>query len=322
MKLREVGEREVIKRVIKRFPQMVEVGIGDDCAAIDIGGQLLLVTTDMISEKTHIPPGATGFQVGWFVSAINLSDIAAKGGRPLGLTMAMGLPRSLDLGFAEEVAKGANACAEQYGITIIGGDTKEVDFATFTGTALGLVAKGQFMPRKGAGVGDMVCLTGSLGGAGAGVYAVKNELGRRSEALREILEVYPRVNEGIALAATGYVTSSMDISDGLASSLYQLMEVNPVGFRIFWDMIPQSPYAIKIGKKDMALRKNFALYSGGDYELLCTVKKEMVSLLQKRVASVNGSVFTIGEVIKDRGVVVAEGEVDTVVENRGFEHFL
>ena len=322
MRLSDIGERNAIKKIISHFPQDVEVGIGDDCAAIKIGKKLVLITTDMISEKTHIPPGATGFQVGWFVTAINLSDIAAKGGQPMGLTLAMGVPRSYDLEFLENVARGANMCARTYGVTIMGGDTKEADAPVFMGTAVGVVNQELFMSRRGAKNGDIVCVTGTLGRAGAGLYVLRENSGDDKMATKEILEVSPRIPEGMALGALGCVTSSMDISDGVASCLYQLQEVNNVGFRVYEDKIPLSPYAKRTSGGKWEREKNWAFYSGGDYELLCTIKKEKVSLARDRVASVGGILSPIGEVISKQDILLVDREGEKILDDKGFEHFI
>ena len=198
MRIAELGERKAIQRIITHFPEGTHWGIGDDCATIKIGKQLILVTTDMISEKFHIPSGATGYQVGWFIAAVNLSDIAAKGGQPVGMTLALGVPRSYDIHFLEDVARGANRCAEMYKMAIIGGDTKEAESLVFTGTAVGVVDQDVFMPRKGAMRGNIVCVTGSLGSAGAGLHVLDTQGGDEKKAIRKILEITPRIKEGMA----------------------------------------------------------------------------------------------------------------------------
>ncbi len=321
MRIADIGERKAIQRIVTHFPDGAHWGIGDDCAAIKIGKQLILVTTDMISEKFHIPSGATGYQVGWFITAVNLSDIAAKAGQPVGMTLALGVPRSYDIEFLEDVARGANRCAEMYKMAIIGGDTKETESLVFAGTAVGVVNQDVFMPRKGARRGDIVCVTGSLGSAGAGLHVLDDQRGNEKEAISKILEITPRIREGMALGSLGGVTSSMDISDGVASCLYQLQTINDVGFRICEKKIPVARYAKKISRGNREMERNWSLYAGGDYELLCTIKKEQVSLAQDYVASVGGILSPIGEVTDgDKILLEIKGEKQ-VLMNKGFEHF-
>jgi thiamine-monophosphate kinase len=321
MKISELGEREAIKRIVTHFPESTKWGIGDDCATIKLGKQLILVTTDMISEKFHIPLGATGWQVGWFITAVNLSDIAAKAGQPVGMTLALGVPRSYDIQFLEDVARGANSCAKMYNMAIIGGDTKETESLMFTGTAVGVVDQDVFMPRKGAMKGDIVCVTGSLGSAGAGLHVLDKKKGDKKKAIRKILEIFPRVTEGLALGTVGGVTSSMDISDGVASSLYQLQMINDVGFRICDEKIPVAGYAKNISGGNREMERNWSLYTGGDYELLCTIKKGQISAAQDYVAAVGGILTPIGEVTPgDKIMLEIKGEKH-VLMNKGFEHF-
>jgi thiamine-monophosphate kinase len=193
-KLSDLGERKAIHLISNILSRGDEaVGIGDDCAALDFGEEYLLISTDMISKKTHVPEIMTPWQIGWFVVAINLSDIAAKGGKPLGLVLSLGLPGDTSDSFLEELARGANVCATTYDTSIIGGDTKENPSVTICGTVFGTVKKDEFMSRKGAKPGDIVAITGTLGKAGAGYYAIQSSV-ENDEILKGLLEPKPRIN--------------------------------------------------------------------------------------------------------------------------------
>jgi thiamine-monophosphate kinase len=322
MKLADLGEREAIRRLTKHIEHSVAVGIGDDCAAIKLGTDFLLITTDIVAEHTHLPPEATGFQIGWFVTAINLSDIAAKGGRPLGLTLSIGVPASEDIAVLEEIGRGANLCATKHDATIVGGDTKEASQMLVSGAAVGLVKKMDFMPRKGSQVDDIVCVTGPLGRAGGALHALKYLNKGKAALIKDLLEPNPRIPEGQAAAATHGITSSMDISDGLASSLYQLKEINNIGFKIYWDKIPQATTAKKFAGGKPEKEKDFVLYSGGDYELLFTVKPKLLERVTKAIQSIGGHLYPIGAVIEDHDIYLMEKKTKIVIENRGYEHFL
>jgi len=291
----------------------VAVGIGDDCAALEFGEDFLLVSTDMIAEKTHIPEVMTPWQIGWFIIAINLSDIAAKGGQPLGLVLSLGLPKDTTELFLKEMMKGANNCATKYGTTIIGGDTKENLQITICGTAFGTVRKDEFMSRKGAKPGDVVAVTGMLGKAGAGYFALQHNM--KGEILNDLLEPQPRIKEGRSLAKQKIVTSCMDISDGLSSSLYQLQELNKVGFEIKKDCIPLSPSLLDLAKKhtEMDVYK-YALHFGGDYELLLTMPPDTFEQAREKLTA-------IGAVTKEQGITFIDGASKTTLKNKGYEHF-
>lgn len=321
-KLCDLGERKAIQLISNVLSTGKEVvGVGDDCAAFDIGNEYLLVSTDMINQKTHIPKIMTSWQIGWFIVAINLSDIAAKGGKPLGLVLSLGLPKKTSNSFLIDLMKGADKCAAMYGTSIVGGDTKENPNMTVCGTVFGTVKKNNFMGRKGARPGDVVAVTGSLGKAGAGYYALKHGV-EKKEFLSGLLEPMPRLNEGITLGGEKCVTSCMDISDGLSSSLYQLREINKVGFEIDKEKIPLSQMLLKlpVGKEQLDVYE-YALHFGGDYELLLTISSGKFKKAQRSVKRVGGCLSDIGRVTKGSKIGIIDCGVKKLLQNRGYEHF-
>jgi len=313
-KLSDLGERQAIHLISKILSEGdIAIGIGDDCAALEFGDDYLLVSTDMITEKTHIPDVMTPWQIGWFIVAINLSDIAAKGGQPLGLVLSLGLTKDTTELFLKELTKGANDCSTKYGTTIVGGDTKENSQITICGTAFGNVRKDEFMRRKGAKPGDVVAVTGTLGKAGAGYFALQH--GMKDNSLKDILEPRPKIKEGRMLAKQKIVTSCMDISDGLSSSLYQLQELNKVGFEIKKDLIPVSPSLLDLAKKhtEMDIYKH-VLHFGGDYELLLTMPPDTFEQVREKLT-------VIGTVTKEQDITLIDGRSKNIIKNKGYEHF-
>ena len=316
-----MGERNAIKLVEKIISKGdAAVGIGDDCAALAIGDEYLLVTTDMITQKTHIPAGMTPYQIGWFVVAINLSDIAAKGGRPLGLVLALGLPKNTSESFLKELMKGADACATHFDTSIVGGDTKENPEITICGTAFGMVKKDEFMPRKGAKIGDVVAVTGSLGKAGAGYLASQHRM-KDELILKGLFEPIPRIREGRVLASLKIVSSCMDISDGLSSSLYQLMELNHVGFEIDSEKLPIAPELLKLQKSFTFDVNECAVQFGGDYELLITIPQDDFEKARKRIEKTGSVLTVIGHVTKNKEIIMKLKNKKKILENKGYEHF-
>lgn len=322
IKLTDLGERKAIQIISKILSKGdAVVGIGDDCAAFEFEKKYLLVTTDMISQKTHIPKKMTAFQIGWFIVAINLSDIAAKGGMPLGLVLSFGLPKESSETFLKDLAKGANACAITYDTTIVGGDTKESSDITICGTAFGIVKKGEFMPRIGANPGNVIAVTGTIGKAGAGHYNLKNKI-IENNISKVFLEPLPKLKEGRMLAKQKSVTSCMDISDGLSSSLYQLQELNNVGFEIDMSSLPISQELIRLHKKKSDLNINdILLHSGGDYELLITIPSLKFEKVKKALNKKNMSLTAIGKVTRKKEIIIKDGNIKKTLENKGYEHF-
>ncbi len=317
----DLGERKLIKLASAIYSEhTASVDLTDDCATISIDDVYLLASSDMISAKTHIPEKMTPWQIGWFITAINLSDIAAKGGHPLGVLLSMGLPKTYpELSFVELI-KGASSCAAAFNTMVIGGDTKEHETVVLTGTALGKVKKNCFMSRKGALTGDVVAVTGSLGNAAAGFYALKQD--NQNSKVNVLCEPTPRVFEGVALAETKKVHCCMDLSDGLSSSLYQLSELNKIGFEVQQGLLPVSLELESFSKKDSSIDLiRSALHFGGDYELLLTTSKKNISFLKKTLKNFGTNLTVIGDVIEDQEIRLISGQNKIHLPNKGYEHF-
>ena len=236
------------------------------------------------------------------------------------MVLSLGLPKDTSDEFLENLMKGADKCATQYGTSIIGGDTKENPNVMLCGTAFGIVKKNEFMGRKGAKPGDIVAVTGTLGKAAAEYYAFKHNVGKKN--LKGLLEPEPRLEEGIMLAKAGVVTSCMDISDGLSSSLYQLQELNDVGFKIDEEKIPQSQELLELTGKIKTLNVHeLSIHFGGDYELLLTISPDKFEKAQKIVENTGNQLTPIGIVTKDDKIVIISNGIDKVLENKGYEHF-
>ncbi|KYK20190.1 hypothetical protein AYK25_01240 [Thermoplasmatales archaeon SM1-50] len=321
-RLADLGERAAIRQINSILTkEKKHHGIGDDCAAIDMGNTYWLVTTDMMFQRTHIPKQMSPYQMGWFLVAMNISDIAAKGGTPLGVVCSFGLPKSTKESFLKALTKGADACAVKYGTTIVGGDTKETVEITLCGTTFGFVKKSEFMARTGAQLGDIVAVTGTLGKAGAGYYAL-NRKKQEKKLTNALLRPLPRLTEGRLLAKQQSVTSSMDLSDGLSASLYQLQEVNTVGFEIKKTALPLDPRLLHIfSNKNEADLYDVALHFGGDYELLVTIQKNRFENTRKTLQKKDTALTAIGRVTRKKDIVLLDKGKRSLLENKGYEHF-
>ena len=311
MKVHDLGERDLIARISKLLPHNVVLGTGeDDCAVLNWNdGEYLLMTTDMLHQSTDFPDEMTPWQMGWMSVAVTLSDIAAMGGRPFAIVAAMGFHKDTDVGFVDGMMNGMNTCAKKFGVSIVGGDTDEHDELTIVCTALGRVKKDELLRRSGANVGDMVCVTGELGTAEAGLQAFSLQ-NVKKRLTKKLLEPWPRVNEALALAKSGAVTSMMDISDGLALSLHDLGKASNVGFLIYGDELP-----VLDEVKVISSGLNLPLYGAGDFELLFTIKPDGLKKARKACR------FTlIGEVTPNDILVKKDGSTEEI-EAKGYEHF-
>ena len=315
------------------------VGPGnDDCAVIDMGDSgLLVATTDMLHKKADFPLGMTPYQMGWMSIAVNLSDIAAMGARPIGIMTALGLPSGLEVDFVKELVSGMSDCACWYGTQIIGGDVDRHDELTIVGSALGMVDAGQLVTRKGAKPGELVCVTGELGTAGAALEALQQGREPDLEVLDKFYMPVPRIAEGMALADSGCLTSMMDISDGLALSLHDLAASSGVGFLIkasdipvhrsvrdmatVWDKVVDDRAVEVIG--DMVIEDKvvddkvfeWSVYTGGDFELLFTLNTDC---LEKAVKVAQ---FTVIGKVTASGITIEHNGHIADMEPRGFQQF-
>ncbi len=300
--LSEIGERAIVADLIRKFDPTGTYGLGDDTAILDYGKEFLLMTTDTICQKTHIPNKASPLDVGWYAAAINLSDIAAMGGRPLGMLFSLGLPVSTSSKWLDELTDGIQECSSKFRVPVLGGDTKENDSITITGIVLGTVPNGQVLRRSGARPGDIVAMTGQLG---RGLLWERDKVNNLSQYLR----VEPQLKIGQILAESGTVTSCIDISDGLSTSLHLLSCASNAGFEIELSGIPFVPCL-------NAREKQLALHYGGDYELLFTLRPEKADMVLNLP-----NISQIGYVTDDISILVVNDGASEPLSDRGYEHF-
>lgn len=312
----DLGER----RLVRRVAEILGISERDDCAMVEDGEDYLVWTTDMLHRRADFPGIATGWQIGWMAAAVNLSDVAAMGALPVGLLSAAGIPPETEVGYVEEIFAGMKDCARTFGTRVLGGDLDSSEELTLVGTALGRVERDRVLRRRGARPGDLLCTTGTLGAAGAGLRVAleAEEKGIGSDPglialTRRLLEPFPRIEEGRALALSGAATSMMDNSDGLVLSLYELAEASGVGFLLQMEEIPIDPLVALVAEdRDDAL--DLALTAGGDFELIFTLRPEMIGEAARACRlAVIGRVTAEGVRLQSAG-----GTKD--LKPRGYEH--
>ena len=309
-RLADIGERAAIEILSRIYDRGQPIGLGHDCGVVEWGDDYLVVTTDVVNQKTHIPAGAAPAQIGWYATAVNLSDIAAAGARPLGFVASLSLSASTEVEFLRGLAQGIEECVRTFGIAVLGGDTKESDTLSIAGTAFGRVRKDRILLRTGARPGDVIVVTGDIESGPA----------NRGETLNQLLRPYPRVAEGMFLSDSGVVTSCIDLSDGLGVSLAQLAGMTRLSYQIEFEALP-----VYRGLSTLppAVAKEVALYYGGDYELLVTVRPEgLGTLLERAAATTRGTRLTaIGKVAPPGGNVLISKTGREPLLGKGWEHF-
>ena len=310
----DLGERRLIEAIKGCYDYEWE---DDDAASIPAGRAYTLITTDSISRSSHMPKGAGWDKVGYFFAALNLSDIAAMGGRPEYFMSALTLPAETKVSELRSLENGIGRCLGKYGVKVIGGDLKQGAEMCMTGIAIGTVQKDRILRRRGAKEGDLVCLTGKLGRNGA-AYRMWKETGNKKWG-EMMLCIEPRVKEGIAISQCG-ASSAIDLSDGLFAALWQLGKSSGRGFEIEYSRIPIDSLALEtrdrlgIGIEDMAFE------FGGEYELLFTISPRRLPMLEKAAGRAGFGFSIIGEVKGSAVVLRRDGKAETV-RSRGYEHF-
>jgi thiamine-monophosphate kinase len=308
-----VSEFTLIERFFKR--QQVKnstttLGIGDDCAMLSIpNGFELAITTDTMVEDVHFFAGCDPYQLGNKLLAVNLSDLASMGAKPVAVTLALTLPK-VNENWLQTFAEGFFALAERYSVDLIGGDTTSGPL-TLTVTALGLVPMGQALRRSTAKSGDIICMTGNLGDAGLGLKINQGyDCKQPDAALMRFNQPDPQVEAGQALI--GIANACIDISDGLIGDLGHILQLSQVGARIDWEALPLSPEVLTYIENtgDWAM----PLTAGDDYELCFTVSVD-------KVQSLTIPHIKIGVIESEPRLRLNKSGIIQPLEVKSFEHF-
>ncbi len=329
-----LGEFELIERCFVRprrdagaADRGVVLGIGDDCALLaPTPGQQLAVTHDLLIEGRHFLSTVAPERLGHKALAVNLSDLAAMGARPLAYTLALALPKA-DLAFVEPFARGLFALADAHGVPLVGGDTTAGPLAIGI-TAIGEVAPGQALRRSGARPGDTVWVSGTLGDARLALEVFRGTAslpGEVFDRVRQAMELpEPRVALGLALR--GIASAAIDLSDGLVGDIGHVLARSGVAAVIDADALPRSAV---LAAQPAALQRLCTLAGGDDYELLFTAPAGRAAEVRAAGAVANTPVTPIGRVVEADGadgaprlrIVDANGRPLEGPLPAGFDHF-
>jgi thiamine-monophosphate kinase len=310
----------------------VMVGPGDDAAVLAIQtGHLLLATCDSQIEGVHFRlDWSAPADIGKRAAAVNLSDIAAMGGDPRFALVSLAVPKDFDVDTLLKIYQGMSVGFSSWNTQIVGGNTAGTSGPLMLDiTLLGEVLPNRVLNRAGARVGDIVCVTGTLGNARAGCRLLSDGMPSRDldEALsREALAAYrtpvPRVMAGEILAASGVVTACMDISDGLIGDAAHIAKQSNVEIVVDIDRVPVAEAARCVAASIDELPEVFAAKGGEDFELLFTAPGSGSARVISEIGDKTGlPVTVIGEVRKGQGVVVRMHGRPIPELCSGFDHF-
>jgi thiamine-monophosphate kinase len=335
VKVSDLGEFPLIDRIAGLVgadrPDVI-VGIGDDVAVLDCGGdEWLLAKVDSQVEGTHYHSDLiTPCQLGRRALAINLSDIAAAGGRPTHALVSLALPPHTEVAWVEELYTGLREEGNRYGVAIVGGNIARCGSQAYVDVfLLGLVKPDHLMLRSGASPGEAVLVTGRLGDSAAGLRLLLDPSLDIGEAEREALLARhltprPRLAESAIIARSGAATAMIDLSDGLSSDIGHVCDRSAVGVRIWEERLPTSPEARRVVGLSGEPISELALDGGEDYELCFTSPVEEAEELADTVLEETGTQVTIiGEIIpaEEGRLLVVEGKREVELAAGGWDHF-
>lgn len=341
------GEFDIISRYFQRPVKQdggVSIGIGDDCAVLDIPeGFQLAVTTDSVVSGVHFFADVDPYRLGYKSLAVNLSDLAAMGAQAKWVSLAITLP-SIDECWLSEFCRGFFELADKYNVQLVGGDTTKGPLS-ITISAKGLIKKGQALTRSQAKTGDIICVSGCLGDGALGLAiklsndATSIDMSKsftliNQAAFIDALEfTEPRLN--LAGLLVGYASSCIDISDGLSQDLSHILKKSHCNAEIDLQQLPLSDAMLNEIKSNNITQLQawrYAVTGGDDYELLFTVPAEKLPLLRSHINAFPNELglncFAIGEITEQSLTVDNQASVlfthlhqPVDIKNTGWDHF-
>jgi thiamine-monophosphate kinase len=312
-------EFDLIARIRERAGTRDDIvlGIGDDAAILRVpSGNDLVVSTDTLNIGVHFPPETAPSDIGWKALAVNLSDLAAMGATPAWCTLNLALPDANAI-WLDAFLDGFLELAAKHDVALVGGDTTRGPLS-ITVTVHGFVPEGAALRRSGAQVGDLVCVTGTLGNAAGALRQWQRGSPIHTKLQSFLTRPEPRIAPGQALR--GLATACIDISDGLLADLGHVLTASGVGAEIELAEVPTS--AVLAAKFEATERRELQLSGGDDYELCFTVPPELVMDVIAATRDVGFPISRIGLIEAQQGLRLREvdGKVRKV-DPKGYRHF-
>ncbi|MCR5261545.1 MAG: thiamine-phosphate kinase [Candidatus Gastranaerophilales bacterium] len=297
--------------------------IGDDCANLKEVG--MFMTQDSLVEGVHFDLSTTTpYQLGVKTVAVNISDLAAAIATPVYISIGLSMPRNISEDFVREFYRGVDFACKKYNVVVTGGDITGADKVYISAAALGKRRHGIDTSRSFAAAGNFVISTGNYGTSAAGLFALKNNLKVSDEIINAHLMPEARLYEAFDV---GYHVENniavTDTSDGLADALFKIAEASKVKIKVNFDELPVLPEVKELAKNNNVDLKDWVLWGGEDFELLCCVPYYYFAILSSKGFKYVGYV----EESTDKPcVVVNDGEKETVIDKnlfdtKGYKHF-
>jgi thiamine-monophosphate kinase len=318
-----LSEFDLIKQYFTRKrPGRAVLGVGDDCALLaPAPGMQLAVSTDMLVEDRHFFAGADAKKLGHKSLAVNLSDLAAMGARPMAFTLALALPEA-DAQWLAGFSAGLFELADAHGCELVGGDTTRGPLNICI-TVIGEIEPGHALRRDAARAGDDIWISGTLGDARLALASYWNEYPLEPADLeRSAARMHtptPRVALGRALAQARLAHAALDISDGLVGDLGHILAASRVGATLEVDALPAGPV---LARQDQALRWRFTAAGGDDYELCFTAAPEQREAIVAAGRETATAVTRVGRIEAEPGLRMVDAHGAPLdLGLRGWDHF-
>ena len=324
-----LGEFDLIARyftrpaVARQTPGRVALGVGDDCALLQPSpGMQLAISTDMLVEGRHFLSTVDPMRLGHKALAVNLSDLAACGAKPMAFTLSLSLP-SVDEAWLEGFSRGMFALADEHGCELVGGDTTRGPL-NISITVFGEVPPGAALLRSGAKAGDDLWVSGTLGDARLALEAFRGTLSLPAEAFaiaRARMETpSPRVALGQALR--GVASAAADVSDGLLGDLSHILRASGVGARVDADAAVERIALHAEPSLDIDTLRLCALSGGDDYELVFTAPASAREAVERAGRDSRTAVARIGRSESEPGVRIVDVDGAALAQHfTSFDHF-
>lgn len=323
-------EDELIERYFAPLAGAGALGLRDDAArVIPTPGHDTVMTVDAVVAGVHFFPDDPAAAIAAKALAVNVSDLVAKGARPTGFLLTLGLPEGWKEAWLATFCAGLGEASARYGCPLLGGDTVRATGGLWLSvTALGEVPAGEMVRRTAARPGDRICVTGTIGDAALGLalrLAPDAAWGRavppaeRAVLLDRYLHPQPRI--AVAPVLRRFANAAMDVSDGLAGDLAKMMRASGAAAVVDRQLVPLSPAARRAIEADPDLLDR-ALTGGDDYEVLCTVPDARAEAFLEACSAAGVPAAAIGHVIAGEGLpIFRDGDQETRYERGSFSHF-
>jgi thiamine-monophosphate kinase len=328
LRLSQVGEKTLIRDFIKPFFNSADdpAGVGDDCAIVTFGDEVALFSTDRVpSDLTAFRLGILDFHgLGDYLARLNLSDIAACGGRAVGLLLNLGLPNDIMYEDVLALCRGFGSRTQRHGATVLGGDITSACELSISATSIGRAARGRVLTRRAAMPGDSIFISRPLGLTPAAfhVFLGKLESGISADALtllrRQFTDLEPMLYLGQALAASGECGACMDNTDGIGQSLSELSDASKCAFVVHASAL-QIPSVVESVSQVIGLPPVAFIFNGGaDFSLVGTIRGDWSS--ERATTHFGHPLQIIGHVEAGRGVWLDDGQRNPLAF-RGWNYF-